>query len=191
MTPRSLVGMTMGARKRAALYESLHTQDTSPKRLTKQEARMVWASICNMVSHSRAWREQVRKSYCLGQRLRPCPGCADCDPYMSSYGSFYGGDPRLFTPDEECSTDQERELHRKHCEEWARGERPSVKVSGVEWVDDITYQDSDGKTQTIKAGHKLVERAAYGLGVSRLTDDDSGLFCDGSGVLPAKGKARR
>ncbi len=161
MTPRSLVGMTMGARKRRALSAQ---EDDALSRLIRDP---------------------------IGQRLRPCPGCADCDPCMSSYGSFYGGDPRRFTPDEECSTDQERELHRKHCEEWARGERPSVKVSGVEWVDDITYQDSDGKTQTIKAGHKLVERAAYGLGVSRLTDDDSGRFCDGSGVLPAKGKVRR
>ena len=80
MTPRSLVGMTMGARKRAALYESLHTQDTSPTRLTIREARMVWASVCNMVAHSRPWREQVRKTYRIGQRLRPCPGCAKCIP---------------------------------------------------------------------------------------------------------------
>lgn len=182
MTPRSLVGMTMGARKRAAAYEARHTWD-----------RIDWDAIGNKNNWQREWRTITRKrlNFYIGQRLRPCPGCADCDPCMSSYGSFYGGDPRRFTPDEECSTDQERELHRKHCEEWARGERPSVKVSGVEWVDDITYQDSDGKTQTIKAGHKLVERAAYGLGVSRLTDDDSGRFCDGSGVLPAKGKVRR
>ncbi len=78
MTPRSLVGMTMGARKRAALYESLHTHDTSPHKLTAREARMVWAGVCNMVAHSRPWREQVRKPYRIGQRLRPCPGCAQC-----------------------------------------------------------------------------------------------------------------
>ena len=183
MTPRSLVWMTMGARKRRALSAQ---EDDALSRLIRDPMKV----LCGCFdAHDNA--EQYRKPYRIGQRLRPCPGCADCDPCMSSYGSFYGGDPRRFTPDEECSTDQERELHRKHCEEWARGERPSVKVSGVEWVDDITYQDSDGKTQTIKAGHKLVERAAYGLGVSRLTDDDSGRFCDGSGVLPAKGKVRR
>jgi len=78
MTPRSLVGMTMGARKRAALYESLHTQDMEPVTLTNREARMFWASVCNVVAHYRSWREQVRKSYHIGQRLRPCPGCSNC-----------------------------------------------------------------------------------------------------------------
>lgn len=183
MNQRRLVGMSMGARKRAARAHFM-----------RWNYEMSVANRAYVLALFSPWDaaaveyKRLRGLVRIGQRLRPCPGCADCDPCMSSYGSFYGGDPRRFTPDEECSTDQERELHRKHCEEWARGERPSVKVSGVEWVDDITYQDSDGKTQTIKASHKLVERAAYGLGVSRLTDDDSGLFCDGSGVLPAKGK---
>ena len=78
MDARKLVGMTEGAKKRAALYESLHTQDTGPDKLTNREARVVWASVCNMVAHSRPWREQVRKSYRIGQKLRPCKGCAQC-----------------------------------------------------------------------------------------------------------------
>ena len=164
---------------RARCWEAGYTLRRNRFSLTSDQLRALDVT-------ERAECAKIRENYRIGQRLRPCPGCAECDPYMSSYGSFYGGDPRRFTPDEECSTEQERELHRKHCDEWANGERPTVKVSGVEWVDDITYKDSNGHTQTIKAGHKLVERAAYGLGVSRLTNDPDGHYCDGHGVLPAK-----
>lgn len=154
---RSLVGMTMGARKRAiARCEQV---DTDPVH--------------------RMW-------FRLGERLRPCPGCANCDPYMGSYGSFYCGDPRNFTPDEECSTEEERELHRQHCEAWAKGERPTVKVSGIEWTEAINYTGRDGKPKTCPAGYAFVERAAYGLGSTRATNDKDGRFCDGSGVMPAR-----
>jgi len=64
-----------------------------------------------------------------------CAGCADCQPAMGMYGFYNGGDPRRFTPDEECSTEAERELHRQHCEAWEKGERPTVKVSGIEWTE--------------------------------------------------------
>lgn len=33
-----------------------------------------------------------------------------------SYGVFLGGDPRKFTPDPECSTEEDRERHRLACE---------------------------------------------------------------------------
>lgn len=46
----------------------------------------------------------------------------------TGYGAFPGGDPRLFDPDPECSTPEEREAHRKACQEAdameARGEVP-------------------------------------------------------------------
>ena len=35
-----------------------------------------------------------------------------CDPV---YGAFHGGDPREFFPDHECSTELEREAHRRAC----------------------------------------------------------------------------
>ena len=72
MTPRSLVGMTMGARKRAArLQYMLHTYEIVPIR---REALSVFAP-CDAASHTykRAWR-----MYRIGQRLRPCPGCPSC-----------------------------------------------------------------------------------------------------------------
>ena len=48
---------------------------------------------------------------------------------ITGYGAFPGGDPRLFDPDPECSTPEEREAHRVACQEAdameARGEVPS------------------------------------------------------------------
>ena len=38
------------------------------------------------------------------------------------YGPFPGGDPRRFTPDEECSTPGERERWKLACQEAERGE---------------------------------------------------------------------
>lgn len=118
-----------------------------------------------------------------------CAGCADCDPCMGSYGSFHGGDPRRFTPDEECSTEEERELHRQHCEAWAKGERPTVKVSGIEWTEAMTTTDRNGKPKIIPAGEKIVERAAYGLGTMLLTDNADGSYCGGKGyIVRSEGK---
>ena len=78
MTPRSLVGMTMGARKRAARYESLFNQDTSHIKMTNKQLRMVWRNVWPLAAWARSEREKLRKPYRIGQRLRPCPGCAEC-----------------------------------------------------------------------------------------------------------------
>lgn len=115
-----------------------------------------------------------------------CVGCADCDPAMGMYGFYNGGDPRRFTPDEECSTEAERELHRKHCEAWEKGERPTVKVSGIEWTEAMTSTGRDGKPKTHPAGYKLVDRSAYGLGTMMLTDNQDGSYCGGKGYLPGR-----
>jgi hypothetical protein len=48
------------------------------------------------------------------------------------YGNFCGGDPRDFTPDPECSTEEERANHKAACEAWDRGERTSPPGCG--WV---------------------------------------------------------
>jgi hypothetical protein len=40
------------------------------------------------------------------------------------YGYYPGGDPRNFSPDPECSTDEERAKHKAACEAWDRGETP-------------------------------------------------------------------
>lgn len=62
---RSLVGMTMGARKRAALSELMAAAQTP-------EPREVAGQVLDF----------ARREYRIGQRLRPCPGCPDCVTQM-------------------------------------------------------------------------------------------------------------
>ena len=62
MTPRSLVGMTMGARKRAVLKEM------DRKDHPENGQRLDY------------W--EVRAKYRIGERLRPCLGCCSCKSHM-------------------------------------------------------------------------------------------------------------
>ena len=65
-TPRSLVGMTRGARKRAWLLRLTNLDDSE-----QDEARRLLAEI------------RVDAPFLgtkLGERLRPCPGCCNCQP---------------------------------------------------------------------------------------------------------------
>ena len=73
-TPRSLVGMTMGARKRAWLSGALsaylfpHRDSTGGEHDTRSDYS--WSEI------------RVDAPYLgtkLGERLRPCPGCPECE----------------------------------------------------------------------------------------------------------------
>lgn len=75
---RALVGMTQGAKKRAALYQSLYSEDTSHIKLTNKQLRMVWRSVWPLSNWARGEREKLRALYRIGQRLRPCPGCEQC-----------------------------------------------------------------------------------------------------------------
>ena len=73
MTPRSLVGMTMGARKRRALSAQ---EDDALSRLMRDPLKVLCG---HFDAHDNA--EQYRKPYRIGQRLRPCPGeyqCKNC-----------------------------------------------------------------------------------------------------------------
>lgn len=60
-TARSLVGMTMGARKRAAWAEYQGA-------ILAQDGEVIGS-----------W-DDARAKYRIGQRLRPCPGCCACSP---------------------------------------------------------------------------------------------------------------
>jgi hypothetical protein len=73
---------------------------------------------------------------------------------LTSYGSFYGGDPRRFHPDPECSTDAERAAHAEACKAWDRGERPPEPL-GHE-----SHYDASGKLI------KHINRNPYGLGIT-------------------------
>lgn len=65
MDPRRLVGMTMGARKRAA-HRDLLARAAKPHR--PDEAAWFVQSL------------QFRATLRIGERLRPCPGCYHCKP---------------------------------------------------------------------------------------------------------------
>ena len=72
---RSLVGMTMGARKRAArrwLWPDDNRRDA---------LRMFRDMAAEWTNNGEKYEYMLaRKSYRIGQRLRPCPGCAGCWP---------------------------------------------------------------------------------------------------------------
>jgi hypothetical protein len=72
-TLRSLVGMTMGARKRAArrwLWPDDNRRDAL--RMFRDMAAE-WKNNYEKYEYGLA-----RKPYRIGQRLRPCPGCSQC-----------------------------------------------------------------------------------------------------------------
>lgn len=80
---------------------------------------------------------------------------------VEMYGHYLGGDPRHFTPDPECSTDQERAAHKAACELWDRGERVEFEAHRHE------ASPIDG------GGVALVSYdGAFGLGTLREPVDD-------------------
>jgi len=146
MTPRSLVGMTQGARKRAWLAGSIdaivftdgiHTDDLEIK------SAYSWSEI-------RRWWQPFGWQL-LGQRLRPCPGCQKC-----------GSSVRRFAP----------------TAGWKSPRKWIIWDGAKLWMIARTWR----RLCTVPT------LADYTSGVDDGTWKE--LFCDGSGVLPAKGKAR-
>ena len=96
MTPHSLVGMTMGARKRDARHapvERFCTNCKIPLRLYDEVEPTPAESAGFIDPDSYACpkcrsetdslypdeiRAETRAFYHIGQRLRPCPGCSNC-----------------------------------------------------------------------------------------------------------------
>lgn len=181
-SPRSLCGMTMGARKRLAFWDAYvpfceeNTDGTPPKSWRR---RCMTAIPYDAGLHA-AYNE-ARAKYRIGERLRPCPGCWQCDECLYTYGSFPGGDPRDFEPDPECSTEAEQNLHAADCDRWERGEFVLRKGSGLEWMPAGMYRHRDGSPS--KEGWGFVERSSYGLGMWKKNSKSA---CSGSGVLPAR-----
>jgi hypothetical protein len=84
MTPRSLVGMTMGARKRrarAVTYVALNEVtfiDTAEALAAPTHCARFHARKFPRHEYDLQMYKFVRLRYRIGQRLRPCPGCAQC-----------------------------------------------------------------------------------------------------------------
>lgn len=131
MTPRSLVGMTMGARRR---------------RLWDEFFDEAWdgATISN-------FRTEAAK-YRLGQRLRPCPGCQKC-----------GSSVRRFAPTAGW----------KSPRKWVIWDGSQLWMIARTWRRKCAIPNLSDYLAAVEDGTWKE------------------LFCDGSGVLPAKGKVRR
>lgn len=131
MTPRSLVGMTMGARRR---------------RLWNEFFDEAWdgATIDDFRTEAATYR--------IGQRLRPCPGCAKCHPAIRRFAPTAGW---------------------KSPRKWILWDGAKLWMIARTWRRLCT----------------VPTLADYTSGVDDGTWKE--LFCDGSGVLPAKRKVRR
>lgn len=89
---RSLVGMSMGARKRAAKSEGVRIGcKAGPKICDKLRKRMwrVWAQApyartARTEELAKIWQDMYAK-YRIGERLRPCPGCFHCQPGVKGW----------------------------------------------------------------------------------------------------------
>lgn len=78
---RSLVGMTMGARKRAARREYLTVCEKDPDHALIKAATLSTWNDGELEAGYQRWhnrQRQIRAKYRLGERLRPCPGCTAC-----------------------------------------------------------------------------------------------------------------
>ena len=82
-TARSLVGMTMGARKRAAwnlaAANHRHRDYNDPNQLFTAEVD---------AEQERQWATNLKAAhakYRIGERLRPCPGCHTCMPGVKGW----------------------------------------------------------------------------------------------------------
>jgi hypothetical protein len=72
------------------------------------------------------------------------------------YGAFPGGDPRLFTPDPECSDAEEVEAHRAACAEWDRAQKEGRVPAAVPAAHYFVH---------LPGGYAHVARRGFGLGI--------------------------
>lgn len=79
------------------------------------------------------------------------------------YGSFPGGDPRNFSPDYECSTEEERAAHKAACVAWAEAER-----KGLPAPDSPSAHSWYGTHEA----YVHVTMSGFGLGVYSIPCDD-------------------
>ena len=96
MTPRSLVGMTMGARKRrarAVTYVALNEVtfvETAEALAAPTHCARFHARKFPRHEYDLQMYKFVRLRYRIGERLRPCPGCCACWGHRisSAYGEI-------------------------------------------------------------------------------------------------------
>lgn len=90
-----------------------------------------------------------------------------------SYGYYLGGDPRDFSPDEECCSPEEISAHAEACRAWDRGECPDLggPHQPLTAEDCVAYEMALGVAREHPpefAGYKTVGH--YGIGTTMLRD---------------------
>ena len=147
MTPRSLVGMTMGARKRAWLAGRIDSI-VFPDGIHTDDLEMKWAYSWSEI---RRWWQSFGWQL-LGQRMRPCPGCAKCKSKVRRFAPTAGW---------------------KSPRKWVMWDGSQLWMIARTW----------------KRKCAIPNLSDYLAAVDDGTWKE--LFCDGSGVLPARAKKVR
>ncbi len=92
--------------------------------------------------------------------------------FHTNYGFFCGGDPRHFTPDEECCSPEEIQTWNAACAMWDRAEAENLTLEA---------EASSGRAVYNEKGEMVmhITMARYGIGVCRYpcTGETCGL-CD-------------
>lgn len=68
-------------------------------------------------------------------------GLVEMEAEEQGYGNFPGGDPRDFTPDPECSTDEERAAHARDCDAMNAGGQ-ALMPSTARWENGSHWHES-------------------------------------------------
>ena len=146
-----LVGMSMGARKRRAAYD-VRSQTWKWPDVTRRDALRMFRDMVAESPHTRHEYRLARKPYRIGQRLRPCPGCAKCHPATRRFAPTAGW---------------------KSPRKWILWDGAKLWMIARTWRRLCT----------------VPTLADYTSGVEDGTWKE--LFCDGSGVLPARERTVR
>ncbi len=85
---------------------------------------------------------------------------------QSSYGFFYGGDPRHFTPDADSVTPEEMMRWKHDCAEFAEKEKDAIPPSCTLNTKSFTITNKKGEEVNVLPGEALVTRSFYGLGIN-------------------------
>lgn len=83
-----------------------------------------------------------------------------------SYGYFYGGDPRTFTPDTESCTSDEMEKWKADCKRWNEGDRTPTPSSCTLNTESIALPNKEGEIVTHAPGSIILTRSFYGVGTN-------------------------
>lgn len=182
MSPRSLVGMTQGARSRLAKYLVWYLVWGDAATLNKPQGRREllaeWPTLTSQKGGraARALRlayHEQRQELRIGERLRPCPGCPAC------LTCELCGKPAA------CLGKYDAMLHpAHHCDQCcAHGNEDG-------WCEFIGAECERCSADGVVAGEMSMAGDYHELECSTCKGACRVAICDGSGVIPARKRWR-